>query len=196
MNNKKIIAIVLGLAVVVGAGVYYSSYSQGGLQGMLRAPQPQAQNALQVNLSPQSSIGSRNVSAIDNVAVYNLCSNGIVKIKTISFSLLADGGDLDVVTFHSVKISGNEVAGTLAAGVPNVDQDFTSLYKGLFTLKDTVKIPAGQCQEIAFYFDTAATLNEDAGADDPLTFTLEKIYNNDKKEVTSNLPVAANTLNY
>lgn len=197
MNNKKIIAIVLGLAVIVGVGVYYSSYGQGGLQGMLRAPQ----NALQVDLSPQSPSGSRSISVSDNVAVYNLCSSGMVKIKTISFSLLADGGgmvggDLDQVTLHSVKIGGNEVAGNLAAGVPDVNQDFTSLYKGLYKLNRTLQIPAGECQEMAFYFDTAATLAEDAGADDPLTFTLSKIYNNDKKEITSNLPVSANTLKY
>lgn len=195
MNNKKIIAIVLGLAVIAGVGVYFSSYTQGGLQGFLKAPRPQAQ-ALQINLSPNSPSGSRPVAANETVAIYNLCSNGIVKVKTISFSLASEGDLSNQVALDRVLIEGNVVRGVLGAANPNANQDFTSLYKGLFVLDNAIKIPAGECKELIFNMDTAAILDEDAGQDDLFTLTLNKIYNTDSKEVSSNGPVSANTLKY
>ncbi len=180
--NKKVIAAAIGLVAVVAVGIYASG-GQGGLQGFLKKPQ----NQLHVSVAPNSPSGARAVSVEDNVAIYHLCSKGVYsKVKKFDFTLASDN-DFDVVTFNHIQEGDNEMLGNLEVlpiGVSNP----AGVFKGSYTLNSAIFIDKSTCKDIAFNFDTATTMSEDAGTDDPFSFKLDKLYDTDAREIKSNIP--------
>jgi hypothetical protein len=186
-KKKTIIAVAVVAVVVVGVAMFAGSGEN--LQGFIgqRSTMP----TLTVELDSSSPSGSRTVAATDTVAIFKLCAKGgDVSVEGLAVKMESDG-DFDSSWVRLFDQAGSFINEGLSKNVIHLYMGFAG-----YTRLGALTITPGACKAVNVTADTSALVKADAGSDDPVTVSVEKVFTVGNAVVSTAMPVRGNTLKY
>lgn len=124
-----------------------------------------------VSLDSSSPSGARTVSSNDTVFIFDIAADSAADLTVDSLRInLTSDADFATTASASARIINADTRSALEApvNVSFTDSSHASLY-----WTDDFRIDAGTTLRIEIQVDTSSLLDEDAGVDDPLTFSID-----------------------
>lgn len=194
-KTKVLIAVAVVAAVGLGAVLFSTGdYFQGRLFS--------TRVSVSTTVTAESPSGNYMVSNFMPIAQFELCAKGsTVFVEKFNFDLYSSGSLnpdalLNPTGSYLKTFAVKEQVGVDPVGTYEVTSSDSSHIALTYKLGSIMEIKNNSCRKIEVSTNTTSLMNEQAGVDDILTLSLSNIATTNAANVSTNLPVSANTLKF